>query len=107
MTHATLFLSAFSAVFLLVFQQQNVIHRARWLGSLTSLAIGTSQVILWRLVPDASLGQIIAVLAGGPVGYNAALSAHPWVVRWWGRRNIQIEGRADSGASRSNAELGG
>lgn len=91
MTHATLFLSAFSAVFLLVFQQQNVIHRARWLGSLTSLAIGTSQVILWRLVPDASLGQIIAVLAGGPVGYNAALSAHPWVVRWWGRRNEPVQ----------------
>lgn len=72
MTHAVLFLSAFATVFLLVFQQQNVQHRARWLGSLTSLAIGASQVALWRLVPDASLGQIIAVLAGGPVGYNAS-----------------------------------
>lgn len=93
MTAALLFLSAFATVFLLVFQQQNVIHRARWLGSLTSLAIGTAQLTLWRYVPDASTAQLAAVLVGGPVGYNAALSVHPWVVRWWGRKAFNGKGK--------------
>lgn len=86
MIHLTLFLAAFATVFLLVFQQQNVIHRARWLGSVTSLAIGAAQITLWRYVPDASLSQIAAVLVGGPAGYNAALTAHPWIVARWQRR---------------------
>lgn len=83
MTHAALFLSAFLTVFMLVFQQQNVIHRRRWLGSATSVLIGVSQVILWRHVPDASISQLCAVLAGGPLGFNAALSVHPIII---GRR---------------------
>lgn len=84
MTELALFCASFFTVFLLVFQQQNVIHRSRVLGSLTSLAIGTAQLTLWRYVPDASLAQLGAVLLGGPVGYNAALSVHPWVVAVWG-----------------------
>jgi hypothetical protein len=83
MTELALFFASFATVFLLVFQQQNVIHRSRVLGSLTSLAIGTAQLTLWRYVPDASLPQLIAVLLGGPIGYNAALSVHPWVVAVW------------------------
>jgi hypothetical protein len=86
MTHAILFASAFATVFLLVFQQQNVIHRARWLGSMTAIAIGLAQLTLWRAVPDASLSQLAAVLIGGPVGFNAALTAHPWIVRAWKRK---------------------
>lgn len=85
MTNLTLFLAAFATVFLLVFQQQNVIHRARWLGSVTSLAIGAAQITLWRYVPDASLTQIAAVLVGGPIGYNAALTAHPRIVALWAK----------------------
>lgn len=86
MTEIALFLAAFATVFLLVFQQLNVIHRARILGSLTSLAIGTAQLTLWRYVPDASMPQLVAVLVGGPAGYNAALSAHPWIVARWRAR---------------------
>lgn len=83
MTETALFFAAFSTVFLLVFQQQNVIHRSRVLGSLTSLAIGTAQLTLWRYVPDASIPQLIAVLLGGPIGYNVALSVHPRIVAMW------------------------
>lgn len=86
MTELALFLAAFATVFLLVFQQQNVIHRSRVLGSITSLAIGTAQLTLWRYVPEASYTQLAAVLIGGPAGYNAALSAHPWIVARWSRR---------------------
>lgn len=85
MRELILFAAAFCTVFLLVFQQQNVIHRARWLGSLTSLAIGAAQLTLWRYVPDADPGQLAAVLIGGPTGYNAALTAHPWIVAQWAR----------------------
>ena len=66
MTELALFLAAFATVFLLVFQQQNVIHRSRVLGSITSLAIGTAQLTLWRYVPEASYTQLAAVLIGGP-----------------------------------------
>jgi len=86
MTHAILFASAFATVFLLVFQQQNVIHRARWLGRMTAIAIGLAQITMWRAVPAASLSQLAAVLIGGPVGFNAALTAHPWIVRAWKRK---------------------
>lgn len=86
MTELALFLSAFATVFLLVFQQQNTIHRARWLGSITSIAIGAAQLTLWRIVPDASITQLAAAIIGGPAGYNAALSAHPRIVQWWANK---------------------
>lgn len=43
MTELALFGSAFATVFLLVFQQQNVIHRRHGLGTATSLLIGLAQ----------------------------------------------------------------
>lgn len=81
MTELALFLSAFATVFLLVFQQQNVIHRHRVMGSLTSLLIGAAQLTLWRTVPEASVVQLAAALLGGPVGFNAALWVHPIIIK--------------------------
>ena len=81
MTHLILFASAFSTVFLLGFQQKNV-HGNHYLAAIvTSLGIGTAQIFLWRLVPDASGSQIIATLAGGPIGIVAAMWAHPRMMR--------------------------
>lgn len=81
MTHLALFLSAFCTVFLLGFQQQNV-HSGHYLAAaITSLGIGTAQIFLWRLIPDANPGQIAATLAGGPVGIIAAMWAHPRLMR--------------------------
>jgi hypothetical protein len=82
MTELALFASAFGTVFLLVFQQQNVIHRRRALGTATSILIGLAQLTLWRFVPDASVPQLAAALIGGPAGFNAALWAHPIIMRW-------------------------
>lgn len=81
MTELALFASAFATVFLLVFQQQNVIHRRHGLGTATSVMIGLAQIILWRHVPDASIAQLAAALAGGPFGFNAALWVHPMIVK--------------------------
>lgn len=85
MTHATLFLSAFAIVFLLGVQQQNVIGRHYIAAFLTSIGIGGAQIFIWRLVPSASVTEIIATLAGGPVGIVAAMWAHPKIKSWWAR----------------------
>lgn len=85
MTHATLFLSAFAIVFLLGVQQQNVIGRHYVAAFLTSIGIGGAQIFLWRLVPSASPTEIIATLAGGPVGIVSAMWAHPKIKSWWAR----------------------
>lgn len=82
MTHGALFLSAFATVFLLGIQQQNVIGRHYLAAVVTSLGIGTAQIFLWRLVPSADAGQIVATLAGGPAGIVAAMWAHPRIASW-------------------------
>jgi len=86
MTHAALFLSAFSTVFLLGFQQQNVIGGHYLAAVVVSLGIGVSQIFLWRLVPTADGWQIVATLAGGPCGIVAAMYLHPKLMRKHRRR---------------------
>jgi uncharacterized membrane protein YfcA len=81
MNHAILFLSAFSTVFLLGFQQQNVIGRHYLSAAVVSFGIGISQIFLWRIVPTASLGEIIATLCGGPCGIVAAMYLHPKIIK--------------------------
>jgi hypothetical protein len=81
MTELALFFSAFFAVALLVFQQMNVTGRHYLLAALTSVAIGVSQIILWRLIPSASWSEIAATLAGGPVGVLFSMWVHPRLVR--------------------------
>ena len=81
MTHLALFLSAFFTVFLLGFQQKNVSGEHYLAAIVTSFGIGGAQIFLWRLVPDANAGQIVATLAGGPVGIVMAMWLHPLLMR--------------------------
>jgi hypothetical protein len=90
MTHLALFLAAFTTVFSLGFQQQNVVHGHYLAAFVTSFIIGGSQIVLWRFVPDASASQIVlwrfvpdasasqiaATLMGGPLGIVASMVAH-------------------------------
>ncbi len=87
MTELYLFAAAFVTVFALGFQQQNVIGRHYVSAMLTSVVIGSAQIFLWRVVPVATAGEILATLAGGPVGIVAAMYAHPRLARRWGRRS--------------------
>ena len=80
-----MFAAAFVTVFALGFQQQNVIGRHIVAAALTSLAIGAAQLFLWRIAPTASPTEIMATLAGGPVGIVAAMYAHPHLARRWKR----------------------
>lgn len=72
MTELALFVSSFLTVLLLVVQSANNTHgymaRAFW----TSFAIGASQLLLYRLMPDANTTEIVAYLCGGPFGNIAA-----------------------------------
>lgn len=81
MTHVALFASAFCTVFLLGFQQKNVLGGHYLAAVITSFGIGTAQIFLWRLVPGASPSEIGATLMGGPVGIVLAMYLHPRIVR--------------------------
>ena len=81
MTYAALFASAFVTVFLLGIQQQNVHGRHYLPAVITSLGIGAAQIYLWRSMPGASLAEIAATLAGGPIGIVAAMYTHPRLIR--------------------------
>lgn len=81
MTHLALFASAFFVVFLLGFQQKNVIGHHYLSAAVTSIGIGTAQIFLWKLVPQADAGQIAATLAGGPIGIVSAMYCHPRIMR--------------------------
>lgn len=81
-THLALFAAAFLTVFSLGFQQQNVVGGHYLAAFVTSFIIGGSQIVLWRFVPSADLGQIAATLMGGPLGITASMAAH----RRWMRR---------------------
>lgn len=83
MTEFYLFAAAFITVFALGFQQQNVAGRHYVAAVFTSMAIGSAQLFLWRLAPTATASEILATLAGGPVGIIAAMWAHPRIAKFW------------------------
>lgn len=86
MTELTLFASTFVLVFALGSQSLNVNNGHYLLAAITSLVIGTGQMILFKLAPDASWGEIAAFLAGGPLGIVCSMFAHPHLVRLARRR---------------------
>lgn len=86
MMHLWLFLSAFLTVFLLGFQQKNVQGDHYLWAIVTSFGIGSAQIFLWRLMPEANATQIIATLAGGPFGIVAAMWVHPRLAKLRGKK---------------------
>jgi hypothetical protein len=70
------FLSTFVAVFALGFQSQNVNQGHYWAAALTSVAIGASSIILYKLMPDSSTLEILGYLVGGVTGITASMWVH-------------------------------
>lgn len=85
MTAAALLLSTYAQVFALGLQSLNVNGGHYRAAFLTSLAIGGSNLVLFKLAPDASGLEIAAYLAGGPLGIVSAMRAHPYIVRLYRR----------------------
>ena len=76
MTEATLFLSTFVLVLALGLQSLNVNGGHYKAAFCTSLFIGGSQIIIYKLAPNAGISEVIAFLAGGPFGIITAMWLH-------------------------------
>lgn len=78
---ALLFVSTFALVFALGFQSLNVNGGHYKSAFTTSLAIGVSQLVLYKLVPNASPAEVLAYLAGGPMAIVCSMLAHKRVFK--------------------------
>ncbi|MFN4328332.1 MAG: hypothetical protein ACK4FF_05595 [Limnobacter sp.] len=67
-TSAALFLSTFALVMALGLQSQFVNNGHHVMAFANSLAIGTCNLVLLKLAPDASGVEIAAYILGGPFG---------------------------------------
>lgn len=87
-----LFVSAFGVVFALGFQSLNVNAGHYRLAFGTSLLIGTFNLFLYKLAPNAnSATEIAAFLIGGPFGIVCSMWAHKRLKEWM---KVREEGRA-------------
>lgn len=82
MTELTLFCSTYILVFALGLQSLNVNNGHFVLAALTSFVVGSGQMVLYKLAPDASWAEIAAYLCGGPLGIMTSMKVHPVLVRW-------------------------
>jgi hypothetical protein len=85
MIAAAIFASTFALVFALGFQSLNVNGGHYRAAFVTSFAIGVSNLILFKTVPQADAVQVAAYLMGGPFGIVASMWAHG---RWMRRREV-------------------
>lgn len=72
-----LFASSFVMVTLLVVQSANNTHGRSVQAFFTSILIGLSQVMVYKIMPEANATEIAAFVAGGPLGNLAA----QWIKR--------------------------
>ena len=86
MNELTLFASTFVLVFALGLQSLNVNNGHYVAAALTSLVIGSGQMVLFKLAPNAGWTEISAFLLGGPFGITASMWAHPRLARLLGRK---------------------
>lgn len=81
MTALALLASTFLVVFALGLQSQ-LVNNGHYLSAFfNSLVIGGSQLVLFKLAPDATGIEIAAYLAGGPFGIVASMGAYRWLKR--------------------------
>ena len=76
MTELLLFASTFITVFALGFQSLNVNQGQYWSAFLTSFFIGGSSLVLYKMLPDASIPQSAAYLLGGATGIVSSMWVH-------------------------------
>jgi hypothetical protein len=103
MTELALFASTFLLVMLLGLQSLNVNNGHHWAAFFTSFGIGASNLVLFKLAPEANTTEMAAYLLGGPLGILAAMWLHPRMARWikrsdiksWNRRHANTNCGAD------------
>ena len=93
----SLFASSFLLVFFLGTQSLNVNNGHHVAAFLTSFGIGGANLALYKLAPDASGMEIVAYLAGGPLGIIASMWLHRRTV---GKRRRTSGSNINCGADR-------
>ena len=75
MNELILFSSTFAIVFFLVLQSQLVNNNMPTAAFFNSVAISASQLLLFKLAPNAAGAEIVAYIMGGPFGVLASMAA--------------------------------
>lgn len=75
-TLAMLFFSSYFLVLLLGFQSQIVRDKQIIAAFVTSLLIGTCQLVLFKLAPDASPAESVVFVLGGACGIVSSIYVH-------------------------------
>lgn len=78
MASLALFASTYLLVFCLGLQSLVVNHGHKKLAFLNSFAIGTANLVLFKLAPDAQGIEIAAYLSGGPFGIVSSMYVFHW-----------------------------
>lgn len=78
---ALLFASTFVLVFAFGFQSLSVTGGHPRSAFLASFLVGASQLVLFKLLPDASWIEVAAYLLGGPIGIVASMRVHARLFR--------------------------
>lgn len=86
-----LFVSTFGMVFLMAFQQQNVIHGHFKAAFMTSFLIALAQFVLYKGVIAADYWGILEMGLGGGLGVTLSMMLH----RKWRKRS---ESRSNRGS---------
>jgi hypothetical protein len=86
MIELALFASTFMLVMLLGMQSLNTNGGHYKAAFFTSFGIGASNLVLFKLAPDANTTEMAAYLLGGPFGILAAMWLHPKMALWFKRR---------------------
>ena len=93
--------SSYLTVFLLVFQQQNVVHRRYLWATLTSLAITVSQFVLIKSVSASDSWEILYMAAGGVLGVLSSMYIHPRLMNFYHARQSLQQSEQDRLTGRS------
>ena len=88
MTALALLVSTFCLVFFLGLQSLVVNSGYRWLAFFNSFAIGTSNLVLFKLAPNSSGIEVLAYLSGGPFGIVAAMIFFRWYSKKRGGKRV-------------------
>lgn len=83
MIELAIFGSTFLSVFALGLQSLNVNQGHYMAAGLTSFAISTGHIALYRYMPEASLGHLAAYYAGGITGITSSMWFHRRFKTWW------------------------
>ena len=82
-----LFVSTWALVLFLGLQSLNVNGGHRLLACLTSFGIGAANLTVLKIMPGpTSTIELLAYLAGGPIGIVTSMLIHPWMVRILGNK---------------------